>query len=230
MHGLRAGETGTFAESCTWADQIRAERPATSNYHFINIPPGVSGMSMERDCGDSAKRCAPWAIKHYAVILADTSRGTPDRLEAIKFLGHFVGDIHQPLQAGRQGDRGGNRVRVAFFGERGTSERPMQLHSVWDSGILRRARLRCPASADELVAGISTADVAAWTDSDVVGWTNESYRIDEEFVYNVADGSNVADTYYLRAVPIARQRIRQAGVRLAHLLNQAARGRTSFTF
>ena len=230
VHGLRAGETGTFAESCTWADQIRAERPATYNYHFINIPAGASGMSMERDCGDPVKRCAPWAIKHYAAILADTSRGTRDRLEALKFLGHFVGDIHQPLHAGRPGDRGGNGVRVSFFGERGTSERPMQLHSVWDSGILRRARLRWPASADELVAGISKADVAVWSDSDVVGWTNESYRIDEEFVYTVADGGSIADTYYLRAVPIARQRIRQAGIRLAHLLNQAALGRTSFTF
>jgi hypothetical protein len=227
---LRNGENGTFAESCTWADEVRGERPETYSYHFINIPTGTSGMHAGRDCGDPAKRCAPWAIKHYAVILADNARPPSARLEALKFLGHFVGDLHQPLHAGRPEDLGGNRIMVSFFGDRGTAEHPMQLHSVWDSGVLRRARLRWPDSAGDLMAGISTADVAAWTNSDVVSWTNESYRIAEEFVYTATDGSNVADAYYLRALPIAKQRIRQAGIRLAHLLNEAARGRTSFNF
>jgi hypothetical protein len=230
VNRLRAGESGTFAESCTWADEIRDDRPETYNYHFINIPPGQSGMNMNRDCGDPAKRCAPWAIKHYTVILADSSKSVQQRLDALRFVGHFVGDLHQPLHAGRPADLGGNRVRVSFFGERGTSERPMQLHSIWDSGILRRAGLRWPASADELVAGISTADVANWSHADVVGWTNESYRIDEELVYSAAPDSDVADAYYVRALPVVKQRIRQAGIRLAHLINEAARGRTAFTF
>jgi hypothetical protein len=230
VNGLRAGESGTFAESCTWADEVRDQRPATYHYHFINIPPGTRGMSMQRDCGDPAKRCAPWAIKYYAVILADSAKGRGQRLEALKFLGHFVGDIHQPLHAGRPGDLGGNQIMVSFFGDRGTRERPMQLHSVWDNGILRRAGMRWPTALQELVAGISTADVAAWSNADVVGWTNESYRIDEDFAYSVAGGSEVGQQYYARALPIVRQRIRQAGIRLAHLLNEAARGRTSFNF
>jgi hypothetical protein len=230
VNGLRAGESGTFAESCTWADEVRDARPATYNYHFINIPTRTRGMNMQRDCGDPAKRCAPWAIKYYATILADSTKGKAQRLEALKFLGHFVGDIHQPLHAGRPGDLGGNQVMVAFFGDRGTSERPMQLHSVWDNGILRRAGMRWPNGLNELLGGISTADVAAWSHSDIVGWTNESYRIDEEFVYSVASGSNIDQQYYARALPIVRQRIRQAGIRLAHLLNEAARGRTSFNF
>src|SRR5688572_22341987 len=71
---LRAGEPGTFSESCTWADQVRGERPETYNYHFINIPPGQSGLSWARDCGDAAKRCVTWAIKYYTQILADSAR------------------------------------------------------------------------------------------------------------------------------------------------------------
>jgi hypothetical protein len=227
---LRAGETGPFSETCTWADEVRDDRPETYHYHFINIPAGQPGMSMRRDCGDPAKRCAPWAIKHYATILADTSRPPAARNEALKFVGHFVGDLHQPLHAGRPADRGGNSVYVSFFGDAGTAERRMQLHSIWDSGILRRANVRWPASADALVAGITTADVSAWTNSDVVGWTNESYRLDEEFVYDVVGGADVGSAYYARALPIARQRLQQAGIRLAHLLNEAARGRTNFTF
>lgn len=226
---LRAGEAGTFAESCTWADEIRGDRPETYNYHFINIPPRQAGMNMARDCGDRARRCAPWAIRHYAVILADSTQPPEQRLEAMKFVGHFVGDLHQPLHAGRPEDLGGNRVMATFFGDDGTAERPMQLHSIWDNGILRRAGLRWPASADNLVAAINTVEVSAWANSDVVGWTNESYRIDEEFVYTAASGSHLGDAYYSRALPIVKMRLRQAGIRLAHILNEAARGRTAFT-
>lgn len=227
---LRQGESGTFPESCTWADEIRDERPETYNYHFINIPPRLSGMDWQRDCGDPAKRCAPWAIRHYTVILADSTKSATERLDALRFVSHFVGDLHQPLHAGRPADRGGNDIVVSFFGDRGTSERPVQLHSIWDSRIMRRAGLRWPQSAEDLVAGIAPADVAAWSNSDVVGWANESYRIDEELAYTAPPGSDVEDAYYLRALPVVKQRLRQAGVRLAHLLNEAARGRTSFTF
>ncbi|HEY0673254.1 MAG TPA: S1/P1 nuclease, partial [Longimicrobiales bacterium] len=58
---LRRGETGTFAESCTWADEVRDARPQTYNFHFVNIPPRQAGLRMERDCGDPVKRCVVWA-------------------------------------------------------------------------------------------------------------------------------------------------------------------------
>jgi hypothetical protein len=227
---LRAGESGTFAESCTWADDVRDDRPETYNYHFINIPARQSGMSMTRDCGDPAKRCAPWAIKHYATILADSTKTTLARSEALKFLSHFVGDLHQPLHAGRPGDLGGNRVYVSFFGDRGTPDRRLNLHSVWDSRILSRANLRGPQDANQLIAAITTTEVSTWANSDVVAWTNESYLIDEEFVYDVGSGGNLAETYYNRALNVTKRRIQQAGIRLAHVINEAARGRTSFTF
>jgi hypothetical protein len=226
---LRGRERGRFAESCTWADEVRDQRPETYHYHFINIPAGKAGMDMRRDCGDPAKRCAPWAIQHYGRIVADASKPLAARGEALKWLGHFVGDVHQPLHAGRPQDRGGNEIHVSFFGDAGDRDDRMQLHSIWDNGVLRRANLRWPASADELIAGISTVDVSAWSNSDVVGWTNESYRLDEEFVYSVRDGGDVANAYYSRALPIARRRIQQGGIRLAHLLNEAARGRSNIT-
>jgi hypothetical protein len=227
---LRSGETGQFSESCIWADEVRDDRPETYHYHFINIPSGQSGVNLARDCGDAAKRCVTWAIKHYTQILADRRQSHLARSEALKFVGHFVGDLHQPLHAGRPGDRGGNEVRVSFFGDAGTEQRRMQLHSVWDSGILRRANLVWPASAEELTVGITRADVSAWANSDVLGWTNESYQIAEEFVYNVANGGDIAEPYYNRALQIARQRLQQGGIRLAHLLNEAARGRALFDF
>jgi hypothetical protein len=226
---LRSGESGTFAESCTWADDVKRDRPQTDSYHFINIPKGLRGMNLQRDCR-APRRCMTWAVKHYTQVLADTSQPRSRRAEALKFVAHFVGDVHQPLHAGRPEDRGGNHVYVSFFGDDGSQQRRMQLHSIWDSGILRRGRVRWPNGVEQLNAGISTADVIAWTNSDVVGWTNESYRIAEDFAYSAAPGSNIAEPYYNRALQIATERLQQAGIRLAFLLNEAARGRASFNF
>lgn len=216
-----------FAETCTWADEVRRDRPETYNYHFINIPAGRRGMSFA-DC-PGPKYCAPWAIKHYTMILADITQSLPQRSEALKFVNHFVGDLHQPLHAGRPHDRGGNEVHVSFFGDAGSADRRMNLHGIWDSGMLRRANLTWPHSAEALISDITTWEVSAWSNSDVVGWTNESYRIAEDFAYRVGNGA-LADEYFNRALPIARERLQQAGIRLAHLLNEAARGRAHFTF
>ena len=227
---LRQGERGTFAESCTWADDVRPDRPETSAYHFVNIPAGSAGVDLARDCSDPRTRCVVWAIKRYAELLARPGGTAQERLEALKFLSHFVGDLHQPLHAGRLADLGGNRVRVSFFGDAGDPRSPMQLHRVWDNSILRRAQLGWPQSADGLIAGLTTIAVLAWANSDVVAWTNESYRISEELVYSVADGGEVGESYYARALPVVKLRIQQAGIRLAHLLNEAARGRSAFNY
>ena len=227
---LRQGETGSFAESCTWADDVRDQRPETSAYHFVNIPAGTSGVSLQRDCGDARARCVVWAIKNYAGILANPGGSPLQRQEALKFLSHFVGDLHQPLHAGRLADLGGNRLYVSFFGDAGQERNRMQLHRVWDTSILRRAGLTFPGAVDGLADEISPVEVSAWVTSDVLAWTNESYKIDEEFVYSVSSGAQIGDAYYNRAVPIVRQRLKQAGIRLAHVLNEAARGRTSFAF
>ena len=231
VEALRQGDdTASFAESCTWADDVRQDRPATSAYHFINIPAGVAGVDLARDCADEARRCVPWAIKHYDVILANPAARFLDRQEALKFVSHFVGDLHQPLHAGRLADLGGNRLVVSWFGDRGSAENPMQLHRVWDAGLLRQAGIRWPDSAARLYGGITHTDVVTWSNADVLAWANESYRLCEDVVYTVVNGDDLADAYYSRALPEAQRRLQQAGVRLAFLLNEAAEGRASFTY
>ena len=222
---LRGDEFPLFAESCSWADEVRrTTHEHTYNYHFINSPAGVAGMDWARDCGDPAKRCAPWAIRHFAQVLADRSAAPVERQEALKFLAHFVGDLHQPLHAGRPEDLGGNRVQVDFFGDRGTEERPRNLHSVWDSGILRRGGMT-PDDAAALAAAIVEDEAEMWATTDVRSWANESYRLSEEFVYGrlPADG-RIRNAYFLPALGISRAQLMKGGVRLAHLLNAAAAG------
>lgn len=226
---LRSNETGTFAESCTWADDVVRRRRETYAYHFVNIPRGRSGIVIARDC-KAPQRCVTWAIKHYHTILADPRQPSAVRTEALKFLSHFVGDVHQPLHAAYASDRGGNRVYVSFFGDDGTAQRPMQLHAVWDSRILNRGHVRWPKAVNNLVDDITSAEIKSWSNWDVIGWTNESFLIAEDFAYSARSGSNIAEPYYNRALQIAKQRVQQAGIRLAFLVNEAARGRTNFNF
>lgn len=227
---LRQGEPGTFAQSCTWADEVRPDRPETSAFHFINIKSGAAGVDLQRDCADPVKRCVVWAIKHYAYVLGNNAMARSERAEALKFIGHFVGDLHQPLHAGRLEDLGGNNIRVAFFGDRGTERSAMNLHRVWDSAIAQRAQLSYPAAADALTAQITSVQAVQWSNTDVIAWTNESFRLAEDFVYSVANGGEIGDPYYDRAATIVRQRIQQAGIRLAFLLNEVARGGAQFTY
>ena len=222
---LESNEEKTFVDACVWADFVRPDRPETYNYHFINIPAGVSGMDMERDCS-APKRCAPWAIVHFGRMLGDGKVDPAARTEALKWVLHFVGDLHQPLHAGRPGDLGGNRVLVDFFGDAGRAERRNNLHSVWDSQMLRRAGMRWPEASNRLFEEIAEDEAKSWETLDVSDWADESYRIDEAFAYGELDAKGIIrNAYYKPAIGIAETQLMKGGVRLAHLINSAAAAR-----
>lgn len=226
---LSNDSAASFAESCLWADRVKRSTHAYSRaYHYVNIPTGAAGFEMSRDCGDTEALCVTWAIPHYALALQDRSSSSEVRLEALKFLGHFVGDIHQPLHAGRPEDRGGNSIRLRFFGADSLNGYAVNLHSVWDYSILERAGLRWPDTAVSLNEEISNAEAREWEDMDVLGWTNASYRIVEDMIYDFGE-EGVTEDYYQQALQLSRLRIKQAGVRLAYLINRAAAGELEFS-
>jgi hypothetical protein len=215
-----------FARTCVWADEVRSTTHRhTAAYHYINIPADADTVDLRRDCGNPERRCVTWAIHHYARILADRARPHRERSEALKFVAHFVGDLHQPLHAGRPEDLGGNRVPANFFGHTGTEERPLNLHSVWDSWILRQAGHTWPDAALWLDRQITPEDARRWQTLDVVGWTYESFRIADDFAYPrlPADGY-IGNPYHRPALGYSEARLQQAGVRLAYLLDHIAAG------
>ena len=112
-------------------------------------------MKWENFC-PTDKRCAPWAIEYYAKTLADTGASKESRANALKFLADFVGDLHQPLHAGRFADRGGNRIPVNFLGQ------PRNLHKIWDTSIPARAGMEWPDSGEELADEVTDAQATAW--------------------------------------------------------------------
>ena len=121
----------TLADIATWADDIRPSRPNTGPWDYVNIPRGASGYVAQRDC---SRGCVVSAIEQSVRLLQDPSRGRAVRQEALKWLVHFVADLHQPLHAIAE-DRGGNDVIVRFNG------RQTNLHRLWDGDMIDRAYL-----------------------------------------------------------------------------------------
>jgi hypothetical protein len=211
------------AEVASWADQIKRERRRTSPWHYTNIPIGSFGYDKVRDGNDGNDIVR--RIESFKALLADKTQTPEARAEALKFLVHLVGDLHQPLHcAERQGDRGGNG-RLCFVLE--AKGRATSLHTVWDTTLLRRmiGRTRIAEFSEKLNDAISEEDEKAWTSGSIIDWANESWRVAGEKVYTSVpvDGPPpVLDQPYVDvATPVIEDRLKRGGVRLATVLNEA---------
>lgn len=232
MDLLLAGEPDpTLAGVADWADRLRDLDPerfkATSRWHYINTPPGQSCAYVpERDCPDG--QCVIAAIEAQRAILADRSQPLAARRDALKFVVHFIGDVHQPMHANNKDDLGGNRFQVSLRtdlepeayarnkyvdGVMGTN-----LHSIWDYYILGSEKLSLRQYADRL-------DALPWPPMSEGGpgtgpaaWAGESCRlVDTRHLY---PESHKMDRSYLdTGRPLAEQRVRQAAFRLAEVLD-----------
>ena len=119
----------TLADISTWADEVRPSRPNTAPWHYGNIPGEASGYSAQRDC---SRGCVVSAIERSLRLLQDPSNDRAIRQEALKWLVHFVADLHQPLHAIAD-ERGGNDLIVQFNGHQ------TNLHRFWDGDMIDRA-------------------------------------------------------------------------------------------
>ena len=210
------------AEVVSWADEIRRQRRATAPWHYVNIPAGAGAFDPNRD-GNGGDNIIG-KIAAFEKLLSDRKAPQADRVEALKFLIHFVGDIHQPLHCvERNGDKGGNG-RLVFFRER---QKAVSLHLCWDSLILlhRKQRTRVANYADGLNGKISGDQATAWAKGAAVDWANESQRVAVERVYAgvPADGPppKLTNEYIEKSGSVVDEQLQKAGVRLATILNRS---------
>jgi hypothetical protein len=212
----------TLAEVSTWADQIRVQRPETAPWHYVNIPVHASagettGYDATRDCPNNA--CIVAKIEQFERVLADRHASERQRLEALKYLVHFIGDIHQPLHASNNHDRGGNDVPVTFMG------RQTNLHAVWDTGIIEQAVKGDERGyAMQLTRNVTQPELSRWSQGDEISWANESHDVATSAVYGQLQHTGIfPDSYEAQALPIANDQLKRAGVRLAKVLNDCLR-------
>jgi hypothetical protein len=215
---LAPEHTRSLAAIASWPDEIRND-PAqqvlwkdTRTLHYINVHDSSCRYMPPRDCRNG--QCVVEAIPHYVAILRDRSQPDALRLQALKFVVHFVGDIHQPLHAGYRDDAGGNLYQVQFQGQ-GTN-----LHKVWDSGLLGTRGLDWKSYAQRLDAE-GAAPLPAPTapqDAPAAQWAEESCRLTRD-IYPPAH--KIDQSYVDAELPVADSRLREAGRRLAEVLNLA---------
>jgi len=198
-----------LARVSVWPDEIRSDDElsrGTYTWHYVTIPDGETYDTIDKEPqGDIVER-----IQGFARVLRDPAAGKEARWQALAWLVHLVGDLHQPLHVGRGDDRGGNDVLVLWFDE------PSNLHAVWDSDMIDHTRL----SFTEMVRFIDHAtpeQVEAWQAAGVLDWVAESMALRQQ-VYDVGD-RRLSWRYRYRNLPTVERRLLQAGIRLAGLLN-----------
>lgn len=225
----------TMATAATWPDQ-QAKLDETFAFaytsHFVNVRGEFSPRDLYRICLEQAG-CVATGILFYTDVLRSDRASREQRGEALRFLIHFVGDVHQPLHAGHREDKGGNDIKDLRLLEYTTAKERANLHALWDGGIIALALGRGGKTwatwAVELDGDITSEERQRWIAVDsVVDWIEESRLFAASNGYLGANGIDPVKTgdvlgedWYERNRPVVEQRLQQAGIRLAVLIEDA---------
>jgi hypothetical protein len=221
----------TIEDATVWPDCIKSLGPrfdyaASWHYQNVNI---CKPFDLKSACKDG--HCAARQIERNAKLLADRSVPKRERLMALAFLTHFVGDLHMPLHAGDRGDRGGNDVKASY----GIVAGRVNLHSLWDGPLAERAITTPPAGPSGLVQDLNAGERWQRAAGSVEDWSREMWAFSRDVAYATALGGDPCGTIPKRAeisnetieklIPDARQQITNGGLRLARLLDEALAAR-----
>lgn len=216
----------TLALAAYWPDCIRRLDDRFSYsfpWHYQNVDV-CKPFDLESACRDG--NCVSAQIERQVRMLKDKTLPPRERLQALAFLAHFVGDLHMPLHAGDRGDRGGNQVRVAY----GLIEGRANLHSIWDGWIAERGITQPPGGSDALLNEI--VDRTAAAAGGVEDWSREGWQVSRDVAYASALGGDACgpkpegrirfDEAKIKSLlPAVRLQIARGGLRLARLLDEA---------
>ncbi len=245
-----------FASRATWADRWRDHQrdhqrgqdgghyEATRAWHFANVD--IDGGGLAQACPQPpplpagtwasqgpARACVVDKVKQFQAELRNPAVPQAERLLALKYLLHLVGDLHQPLHVGsRQGDSGGNLQKVVNA-ETGRTD---NLHSYWDRQLIQTLVLALGRDARSaglaLNRAITPAEASDWASGDAPAWAQQSSALARAVAYDFSGLRRVFDpqggqapyldsVYEQRALPVVRGQLSKAGLRLAAMLNEA---------
>jgi hypothetical protein len=234
-----------FVSRATWADRYRdADRDgakkqynATRQWHFVDIE--IEGGTLDEACfghpplpagtrasAGPAKACVVDKIEQFTAELRNPATIKAERVLALKFLLHFVGDLHQPLHAADHQGSGGNAVPVHY----GHLTEPDKLHAYWDRHLVEMLGTDPKKVAANLNAAITDAQAGQWSSGSPADWAKESFEKAKTVAYNFDGEASFVDgqghtgahldaIYEARALPVVMEQLSKAGVRLATILN-----------
>ncbi|TAI46607.1 S1/P1 nuclease [Flagellimonas allohymeniacidonis] len=208
LNDLLDGHSLAFVS--TFADEIKADRSNSRFFawHFVNYPLDVRYEDSEKsEYGDVVM-----AIEECIRIIKDENSSREDRVFYLKLLVHFVGDLHQPMHAGRGDDRGGNDIQLQWFGE-GTN-----LHRVWDKNLIESYGMTYTELADELDR-VPRKQKKKIQEGTIYDWVHESHQLAAQIYDSAKVGEKLAYRYTYDYNDLLFQQLQKAGLRLAQVLN-----------
>ncbi|HEX9954236.1 MAG TPA: S1/P1 nuclease [Allosphingosinicella sp.] len=217
----------TIAEASYWPDCIKGlgdRFSYASPWHYQNVDI-CKPFDLKAACRDG--NCVSAQIERNLKLLADKKIPARERVMALAFLIHFVGDLHMPLHAGDKGDLGGNRFPVTY----GVIAGRTNLHGTWDGWIAERGITNPPAGHAGVLSDFSPDERAAMKAGTVEDWSREGWETAREFAYGTVmtdpcgpvptERPVIDEATTQKLVPIARRQIARGGLRLARLLDEA---------
>ena len=214
-----------FPDICVWADTVRTTvLPESKPYHSRLSPTGRGHLELHTLCDPPQLRCGPWAIRHFLKALTDSETTPQGRSEALKFLAHLVGDVHQPLHEGHEADRGGRYTRVRYHGIREPNGSRLTLHKLWDEAIPLHNHLTYPSALPLLRDSIAPAEAQSWEQDPLSTWIREGEALADSVAYRLPPRHQITPAYERKAMGVIMEQMQKAAVRLAYLLNHVADG------
>ena len=199
----------------TYADDVRPtkEFSYTAPWHYINLEQGLSYqeyvVALKADTSANVYN----GLLKMEKQLRDTKSTRAQKVFALKFIIHLIGDLHQPFHVGRGEDKGGNDIKVKFRG------RDTNMHALWDSGLVEYNGFSFTEMATAF-DNVSDAKIKKWQSDAVSVWLFESYQIATKLYAEADETTNFDYTYYPNHSEIYKERMQQAGIRLAGFLNK----------
>jgi nuclease S1 len=211
----------TLADASTWADEYRGQLPKTAPWHYVDVPSDEPAYESKSSADDPKKGCVVDKIYEFKAIRKDRTKSVEDRRFALRFLIHCVEDMHMPMHVGDNHDRGGNDTQDRFF-DRGTN-----MHSLWYGGMIERVSKDEDYWLKELTVLPSLQSPDTTTHGTVEDWVTESLRAAREAYVDpltgqrIKSGAKLGLDYHNKNLPVFRERMYLAGMRLAKVLNEA---------
>ena len=192
----------------TWADEIKSDPEWNHAYdwHWTTIPDGEHFEAGKRS-GQAVEK-----VQEFLDLLKTESKTQTEKEVALKFLVHLVGDLHQPLHVGNGRDKGGNDVKVKWFGK------STNLHAVWDTKLIDHQKLSYTEYGNYLLLNLSDEQKIEWKKADIFQIISESQQCrDQTYKF---ENNNLKWDYFYQNKELLEMRLLMGGVRLAGMLNR----------
>lgn len=199
-----------------WADFIKSDTTGrwdnTHIWHFVNAPKGLSKIEYIAHIKGQKQENIYSAILELKEILKDKKKSKAERKEALIFLIHLIGDMHQPMHVGRAEDRGGNMIKIIWFGQ------DTYLHALWDSKLVDHEKYNYTEYA-KILNVITKEQKKEIQKGTIEDWLYDSNQIAEELYSMTNAGDELSFNYFYKVSPILNGQLQKAGFRLAQFLN-----------